>query len=170
MPVKRNEIPVSKQTSQFGKGENMTKRTRLVFAGGYAASLCLVVATGCGQKTEQEASPKDGIPPSAMGRPPGMEGRMGGGPGGQGGMRGGPGGGQPIAANASGAEIYQAKCGCHGDQGKGKGAPALTASASKPDDMLTGIIKNGKGKMPAFASQLSDEQIQKIVAEIKQFK
>ncbi len=138
----------------------MTTRRRLIFMGGYTVSLslCLLLAISCGKK--EEATTTSGGPPSSsgMGRPPG--GRMGG-PGG---------GGAPVAATASGTEIYQAKCGCHGDQGKGKNAPALASAAAQSEDALTAIIKNGKGKMPAFASQLSDDQIKKVVATIKTFK
>ena len=138
----------------------MTTRRCLILVGGYAASLplCLLLAVGCNKSSEAPPS----TPPMGSQPPGGMGGRMGG--------QRGRGGGQAVAANASGTEIYQAKCGCHGDQGKGKNAPALTSSASKSDDALTAIIKNGKGKMPAFVSQLSDEQIKKVVATVKQFK
>ena len=85
-----------------------------------------------------------------------------------GGPRGG--GGGPVAANASGAEIYQAKCGCHGPDGKGKRAPALTDVGGDSDSKLTGIIHNGKDKMPAFGTQLTDAQITKVVAYVKAFK
>jgi hypothetical protein len=142
-------------------GKNMTTLRRSIFAAGYAASLplCLFLATGC-NKQDPAPSTSAGVPTSAgMSKPPG-------------GMPGGPGGGggQPLAATATGTEIYQAKCGCHGTGGKGGGAPALTASASKTDDALIKIIHDGKGKMPAFASQLSDEQIKKVVATLKEFK
>ncbi len=86
---------------------------------------------------------------------------------------GGPGGqrgGGPVAENASGAEIYKAKCGCHGEDGKGKRAPALTGVSGDADSKLTTVIHDGKDKMPAFGSQLSDAQIKKVVAFIKGFK
>src|SRR5579862_5372199 len=88
-----------------------------------------------------------GPPGGPMGGPPmGGQGRMMGGPGGPmggpGGMMGGPGGprggpggpmGGPVAANASGSEIYQAKCRCHGPDGKGGGAPALNQTSGRSD-------------------------------------
>jgi mono/diheme cytochrome c family protein len=83
----------------------------------------------------------------------------------------GPGGrGGPVSATATGAEIYQQKCqGCHGSGGAGGRAPVLTASSGKSDDALFKIIHDGKDKMPAFASQLTDDQIKKVVTEIKGF-
>ena len=84
-------------------------------------------------------------------------------------MRGGGKGG-PVAENATGAEIYQAKCNCHGPEGKGGRAPVLTAVSSRSDSDLTTIIHDGKGKMPAFGTQLSDAQITKVVAYIKQLR
>ena len=140
----------------------MTTLRRSASIAGYAISLllCLLLATGC-NKQDSASSTSSGTPSSAgMGRPPGG---MRGGSGGQGGR-------QPLAANASGTEIYQAKCGCHGGQGKGKNAPALTAAANQPENVLFTTIHDGKGKMPAFASQLSDDQIKKVAAAVKQFK
>jgi len=81
------------------------------------------------------------------------------------------GGGAPLADNASGAEIYQAKCGCHGAEGAGGRAPMLTNLASDSDDSLFKIVHDGKDKkMPSFAGQLKDDQIKKVVAYIKQLK
>jgi mono/diheme cytochrome c family protein len=78
-------------------------------------------------------------------------------------------GGGPVAATATGAEIFQAKCRCHGPDGKGGRAPALTGGAGKSEDELFKIIHDGKGKMPAFASQLSDDQIKKVASAVKGF-
>lgn len=88
---------------------------------------------------------------------------MGRGPGGMG--RGGP-----VAANATGDEIYQQKCGCHGPGGKGGRAPVLTGGGGKSEDELVKIIHDGKGKMPAFGAQLTDDQIKKVAATVKGFK
>ena len=84
---------------------------------------------------------------------------------------GGPGGrGGPVAENASGAEIYQAKCGCHGPGGAGGRAPVLTGVSGRSDAELYKIVHDGKEKMPAFGSQLSEAQIKKVVTYIKSFK
>lgn len=75
-----------------------------------------------------------------------------------------------MDANASGSEILQKKCGCHGSGGKGGRAPSLVAAARKSEDELFKIIHDGKGKMPSFASQLTDDQIKKVIAEMKNLK
>jgi cytochrome c6 len=96
-----------------------------------------------------------------MGGPPG--------PGGPGGRRG-PGGrgGGPVAANATGAEIFQAKCqGCHGAGGAGGRAPALTAVGSRPNADLHKTIHDGKGRMPAMAGNLTDAQIDTVITYLK---
>ena len=124
-----------------------------------ALPLCMLLIAGCSKPETPEAAP--GSPPA------GSSGAPMGGPGGGGGQ--GRGGG-PVAANASGAEIYKAKCGCHGPDGKGGRAPVLTALSGDPDEKLTATIHDGKQKMPAFGSQLTDAQIKKVVAYIKAFK
>ena len=78
--------------------------------------------------------------------------------------------GGPVAANATGPEIYQAKCGCHGPGGKGGKAPDLTAVANRSPDELFTTIHDGKDKMPAFGTQLTKEQILKVITYIKQLK
>jgi hypothetical protein len=150
----------------------------------------LAIAAGCNRSDSGAAAgPSGGGSGSGMmrgggpGGPGGPGTMMGGGPGGPGGMMGGrpggmgrgrmgggPGGpGGPIAENASGTEIFQAKCQfCHGTNGQGGRAPKL-ANVAGSDNDLTKIVHDGKGKMPAFGSQLSDAQIKKVVAAIKQF-
>ncbi len=88
-------------------------------------------------------------------------------------MGGGPGGGGrggPVAESASGAEILQAKCGCHGPGGAGGKAPNLTGLSSRSEDDLYKVIHDGKGKMPAFGSQLSGARIKKVAAHLKTLK
>lgn len=153
------------------------KRTRvtigkrpLLRAGLIAAlPLCLLVLASC-SKTDEASTTPPAPPGEARGGPGGPP------PGGPG-MRGGPGGpgggmrgGAPLAESASGAEIYQASCRCHGPEGQGGRAPVLTALAGQPDDNLFKVIHDGKGKMPSFGTQLSEAQIKKVVAYIKQLK
>lgn len=116
-----------------------------------AMPLALLLIAGCDKKEE--------APPPPQGPMAGMS-RGGGAPKGSG----------PLAADASGEEIYQAKCGCHGPGGKGGRAPMLTGVSGDADAKLIATIHDGKGKMPAFGSQLSDAQIKKVVATIKGFK
>jgi cytochrome c5 len=67
-----------------------------------------------------------------------------------------------------GAAIYDDKCsGCHGSKGQGAIGPKLnggsvTKSFKNPADEVI-VVKNGRGSMPSFGDQLSDEQIQAVV-------
>ena len=123
-----------------------------------ALSLCVLMVAGCSKPTENTTAPEGGSPGAQAGAPSGMPG---------GGMRGG---GAPVAESASGAEVYQAKCGCHGPEGKGGRAPVLTAVSSRSDADLYKTIHDGHGKMPAFGTQLSEAQINKVVTYLKQLK
>lgn len=107
----------------------MTSRNRYLLSAKFciALPLCLLVAAGCSKTTETTTTSTSGSAPDAPMRG-GAPGQSGGGPGG--GMRGG-GRGAPVAENASGSEIYAAKCGCHGPEGKGGKAPVLTSVASR---------------------------------------
>jgi mono/diheme cytochrome c family protein len=72
-----------------------------------------------------------------------------------------------VAADASGAEIFAQKCqGCHGAKGTGGRAPSL-ASLSEPPAALHKTIHDGKGRMPAFGSQLTAAQIDRVVEYLK---
>jgi mono/diheme cytochrome c family protein len=76
-----------------------------------------------------------------------------------------------------GKGLYDTKCAmCHGKDGvakpPGKGSrdfndPAYQA-ASSVDDIVS-ITANGKGKMPAYRSKLTPEQIRAIAAYVKTF-
>jgi mono/diheme cytochrome c family protein len=76
----------------------------------------------------------------------------------------------------SGADTYKTKCQmCHGADGLANTPAGKSMKArplNSPDvlketdaDMIT-IIKNGKGKMPAFAGKLTNDQINDVVAYI----
>jgi mono/diheme cytochrome c family protein len=79
-------------------------------------------------------------------------------------------------AQSSGADTYKTKCQmCHAADGSGntpagkamKAVPFNSPDILKePDATLTATIKNGKGKMPAFAAKLTDAQITDVVAYI----
>ena len=74
------------------------------------------------------------------------------------------------------AEIYVAKCQmCHAADGSGDTPAGKTMKArpfNSPDVLkesdadLIAIIKNGKGKMPAFAGKLTDAQIADLIVHI----
>jgi cytochrome c6 len=83
----------------------------------------------------------------------------------------------PALAQNSGADIFKAKCQmCHGPDGTANtpAAHALKAASFKTpaivqtsDADLLAIIKNGKGKMPAFTGKLTDDQMKAAVAYIR---
>lgn len=83
----------------------------------------------------------------------------------------------PCFAQTSGADIYKARCQmCHAPDGSGN-TPAGKAMGAIPfnspdvikmtDSELMAVIKNGRKKMPAFGSTLSDTQIGDVVAHIR---
>ena len=71
--------------------------------------------------------------------------------------------------------LWKAKCaGCHGADGKGKDAMKTRDMASadvqkQSDADLTGIITNGKGKMPPYKT-LSADQVKDLVSYIRSLK
>lgn len=81
--------------------------------------------------------------------------------------------GPGLADDASGAEIYSASCArCHGADLAGSGVvPALgagSAAAELDDDALLLTIDRGRGRMPSFGSQLSAEQMDRVVAYLRE--
>lgn len=84
----------------------------------------------------------------------------------------------PIVALADGRADFNANCAmCHGGDARTNAKRAamlkidakklyLSASTMNKADMIA-ITKTGKGKMPAFADKLSEEQIAGIVDFIK---
>lgn len=82
-----------------------------------------------------------------------------------------------AAQSPQAAKLFQAHCAiCHGPDGhaavpagKALGAPdfSLPAVQELTDTQLADVIGSGKGKMPAFAKQLSKDQIQDLVAYVR---
>ena len=72
-----------------------------------------------------------------------------------------------IPVDADGQEIYSALCTrCHSSDLSGGVGPALGAGsdvARQPDTYLTQSITSGLGRMPAFRSTLTADQIQRLV-------
>ncbi len=82
----------------------------------------------------------------------------------------------PAKADVAAAEAtYKAKCaGCHGADAKGKEAMKTrdlsSADVQKQSDAdLSGIIANGKGKMPPYKTMTPD-QVKDMVAYIRSLK
>lgn len=76
---------------------------------------------------------------------------------------------------AAGGATFKAKCAaCHGADGKGKEAmktrDLASADVQKMSDAdLSGMITNGKGKMPAYKT-LTPDQVKDLVAFIRSLK
>jgi mono/diheme cytochrome c family protein len=82
----------------------------------------------------------------------------------------------PVEQVALGRDIYQANCAtCHGPQGEGNptaGVPALNGSMHAwhhPDSQVAGFLRQGVGAMPPVGAEWSDEEIQAVLAYIKQW-
>lgn len=82
-----------------------------------------------------------------------------------------------TASAQSGADTYKAKCQmCHGADGTGntpagkamKAVPFSSPDLVKASDAdLIAATKNGKGRMPAYSSRLTDAQIKDVIAYIR---
>jgi cytochrome c551 len=74
--------------------------------------------------------------------------------------------------DASGSQIYSELCArCHGTDLDGGIGPALgpeSRSVSEPDEFLRFTIVNGRGRMPSFESTLDGDQIDRLVAFIRE--
>jgi cytochrome c553 len=74
-----------------------------------------------------------------------------------------------VAGAQDGAQVYQSNCAqCHGDQGGGGAGPALAGNQSLENTrMVVNQILHGGGGMPAFADQLSAEQLAAVATHIR---
>jgi mono/diheme cytochrome c family protein len=76
------------------------------------------------------------------------------------------------APEADGEEMYLQLCSnCHGAELQGGLGPALgpgSNAAVQPDEFLRVSITEGRGRMPSFSSTLSDPQIQRLIAYLRQ--
>lgn len=65
---------------------------------------------------------------------------------------------------SAGRTLYAEQCsGCHGVEGEGGVAPSLRDGTS-PLAELTAVIRDGRGSMPAYGSQLSAAELESVVA------
>jgi cytochrome c6 len=86
----------------------------------------------------------------------------------------------PVKAQTSGEALYKAKCvACHGADGKGETTVGKANKVrdlgsadvqAQSDDVIAGIIGNGKGKMPGYGKSLKPEQIKDLVTYIRTLK
>jgi mono/diheme cytochrome c family protein len=83
----------------------------------------------------------------------------------------------PVFAQASGADLYKAKCAmCHGTDGlaatpMGKNMKVLSFKDPKmisaSNAQFFASTKNGLNKMPAYNGKLTDQQIKDVIAYIR---
>jgi len=76
------------------------------------------------------------------------------------------------ADDATGQEIYEQLCArCHGDDlsnGVGPDIGPGSNSAGETDEYLRFTIVNGRGRMPSFSTTLENEQIDRLVAYLRE--
>jgi len=72
-------------------------------------------------------------------------------------------------ATPDGAAIYKSKCAaCHGANGEGKAAmKTVQFPASLTEAEIVKITEGGKGKMPAYKSKLSPDEISQVAKHVK---
>ncbi|HEY5578157.1 MAG TPA: cytochrome c [Acidimicrobiia bacterium] len=83
---------------------------------------------------------------------------------------------KPLAADASGEDVYTARCAsCHGDRLQGGGGvlsprgPGLgpgSVAAGRSDDYYLQTIRNGNGRMPPVRG-LTEQQIDRVISFIR---
>lgn len=82
----------------------------------------------------------------------------------------------PVEQVIHGREIYAAQCSsCHGPAGGGNpaaGIPALDGSMHAwhhPDSQIASFLRNGVGAMPPVGASFSDDEIDAVLAAVKQW-
>lgn len=83
----------------------------------------------------------------------------------------------PARSQTGGEALYKTKCAaCHGADGKGEttvGKANKIRDLASPDVQkqsdadLTGVISNGKNKMPAYGKSLKPDQVKDLVAFVR---
>jgi len=77
---------------------------------------------------------------------------------------------------ANGANVFKAKCvSCHGPDGSGTAVGKSLQVAdlrspevqSRSDAELTQVISDGKGNMPGFKGNISDDEIRAVLAHVR---
>lgn len=73
-------------------------------------------------------------------------------------------------AQADGATVYARCKACHGADGKGNAAMKVPGFGGASEAEMTKTIREGKGKMPAYAGKISDAEIADVIKHIKTLK
>jgi mono/diheme cytochrome c family protein len=76
---------------------------------------------------------------------------------------------QDKAAIEAGEQVYEENCAeCHGEKLRSSGAvPDLRNLPANARALFNEIVKNGRGQMPAWEGQLTDENFDQIWAYIR---
>jgi mono/diheme cytochrome c family protein len=132
--------------------------------------LSLIALAACeGRRELREWQPSDHQPPPAV-VPEGQ---------GQAAEQGSEQGGEQASTARAASALFSARCAsCHGALGRGDGAerppgtalPDFTTSAyqqKRTDTEIHGVIKMGRGLMPAFGEQLTEVGIAALVQHIR---
>lgn len=83
-----------------------------------------------------------------------------------------------LAAQSDAAGLFKSKCAlCHAENGSGNSPSGKALKArdlrspetqTKPDTVLVDVIAKGRNKMPPFGEKLKPDQINQLVAYIRQ--
>jgi mono/diheme cytochrome c family protein len=83
-----------------------------------------------------------------------------------------------LTAATDAASLFKARCAlCHGEDGSGNTPTGKALKAKdlrseetqkKSDAEITEVVTKGRNKMPAFAQKLKPDQIQQLVAYVRQ--
>jgi mono/diheme cytochrome c family protein len=70
-----------------------------------------------------------------------------------------------ASRESAGARVFRTQCaGCHGSRGQGNLGPNLIGIESRLGVAdQTAVVQNGRGRMPAFASTLTEADIAAVV-------
>ena len=74
-------------------------------------------------------------------------------------------GSKRASRETAGARLFRTQCaGCHGSQGQGNLGPSLIGVESRLSVAdQTAVVQNGRGRMPAFTSTLTESDIAAVV-------
>lgn len=80
-----------------------------------------------------------------------------------------PGGVVGAATETDGGALFDLSCGsCHGNDGQGGIGPSLHGVGDRLDeDEARDVVAGGRGRMPAWGDRLTDEQIDAVVAYVR---
>jgi mono/diheme cytochrome c family protein len=84
----------------------------------------------------------------------------------------------PRSLTERGAGVFLRACsGCHGPDGSGGLRPGFvvpprdlrdaTYMSLLSDEQIRGIIRNGKGQMPAFGALLEEDEVKSVIAFVR---